>query len=151
MCFGNITAAFGGIMYANSGLEATTINCAGVATTDALTVNQGVACGRVVVNGGDDSQIDFSTADGATNPGATLYNDPYGNHFVVRLNGVNRIDVEPSLITLHGSVLCGATTLSGVLNLTTTGLANHIQFNGSDRITLNQTNTTLHGDIACGP
>ena len=41
--------------------------------------------------------------------------------------------------------------LDTVLNLTTTGLASHIQLNGSDRITLNQTNTTLHGDISCGP
>ena len=114
MCFGNITAAFGGIMYANSGLEATTINCAGVATTDVLTVTQGIGCGTLVVNGGDDSQIDFSTADGATTPGATLYNDPYTNLFVVRLNGANRIDVEPALITLHGSVACGALKINNL-------------------------------------
>ena len=136
MCFGNITAAFGGVMYANSGLEATTINCAGVAAIDALTVNQGIACGTLVVNGGSESQIDFSTGDGATTPGASLVNDPYANHFLIRLNAIDRINVGPALITLNGSVLCGATTLSGVLNLTTTGLANHIQFNGSDRITL---------------
>ena len=41
--------------------------------------------------------------------------------------------------------------LSDILNLTTSGLANHIQFNGSDRLALNQTNTTLHGDVVCGP
>ena len=100
----------------------------------------------MAVDGGDDSQIDFSTA-AATVPGATLFNNPYANHFVVRLNGVNRIDVQPALITLHGSVACGATTLSGVLNLTG-GLANHIQFNGSDRITFNTTSSTLHGDFS---
>ena len=60
-CFGNVTVGIAGVgtLYANGGLEATTINCAGVATTDVLTVTQGVACGTVVVNGGDDNQIDF--------------------------------------------------------------------------------------------
>ena len=114
MCFGNITAAFGGIMYANSGLEATTINVAGVGTISTLNVTNGVACQTVVVNGGDDSKIDFSTADGATTPGASLINDPYQNTFVVQLNGSDRINVEPSLITLNGSVACGALKINGL-------------------------------------
>ena len=44
-CFGNVTVGIGGVgtLYANGGIEATTINCAGVATIDALTVNQNVA------------------------------------------------------------------------------------------------------------
>ena len=102
MCFGNITAA--------SGLEATTINVAGVGTINTLNVTNSVTCKTVVVNGGDDSQIDFSTADGATSPGATLYNGPYSNHVVVRLNGVTQRDVTPTLITLNGNVLCGVVT-----------------------------------------
>ena len=106
---------------------------------------------NLVVNGGDSSQILFSTSDGATNPGASLINDPYQNSFLLKLNGSDRINVGPSLITLNGSVACGAMSLDTILNLTTTGLASHIQLNGSDRITLNQTNITLHGDVACGP
>ena len=39
-------------------------------------------------------------------------------------------------------------TVGGVLNLTSGGLANHLQFNGSDRVTFNQTNTTIQGDAA---
>ena len=53
--------------------------------------------------------------------------------------------------TPNGSVACGTTSLDNMLNLTTSGLASHIQLNASDRITFNQTNTTLHGDIVCGP
>ena len=93
----------------------------------------------------------FSTSDGATSPGASLIHDPYSNMFLLQLNGSDRIDAGPHLITLNGSVACGALALSGILNLTASGLANHIQLNGADRITLNQTNTTLHGDIVCGP
>ena len=33
MCFGNITAAFGGIIYANSGLECSTMLCQGIRTS----------------------------------------------------------------------------------------------------------------------
>ena len=80
-----------------------------------------------------------------------MINDPYQNSFLLKLNGSDRINVGPSLITLNGSVACGAMSLDTILNLTTTGLASHIQLNGSDRITLNQTNTTLHGEVACGP
>ena len=92
-CFGDLTIGIGGngTVYANNGIEATAINVAGIANISTLNVTNGVTCQTVVVNGGDDSQIDFSTADGAVVPGATLYNDPYGNHFVVRLNGVNRL------------------------------------------------------------
>ena len=42
---------------------------------------------NLVVNGGDDSQIMFSTSDGATSPGASLINDPYQNKFVLQLHG----------------------------------------------------------------
>ena len=152
-CFGDLTVGIAGVgtLYANGGLETTTMTVVGVSNLSALNVTKSVTRKTVVVNGGDDSQIDFSTADGAATPGATLYNDPYGHHFVVRLNAINRIDVEPNSITLNGSVACGAMTLDSILNLTTRGLASHIQLNASDRITLNQTNTTLHGDIVCGP
>ena len=63
MCFGNITAAFGGIIYANSGLEASTINCAGVATIDALTVNRNINCaGKLIIN-----SLDAMSFDGSNN------------------------------------------------------------------------------------
>ena len=78
---------------------------------------------NLVVNGGDDSQIIVSTSHGATSPGASLINDPYQNKFVLQLNGSDRINVGPNLITLNGSVACGAMTLDSILNLTTTGLA----------------------------
>ena len=60
--FGNVTVGIGGTgtLFANGGLEATTINCAGVTTTDTLTVTQGIGCQTLAVNGGDDSQIDFN-------------------------------------------------------------------------------------------
>ena len=61
MCFGNITAAFGGVMYANSGLEATTINCSSVATIAALTVNQNINCaGKLIINSLDAMSFDGS-------------------------------------------------------------------------------------------
>ena len=39
--FGNVTVGIGGVgtLYANGGLEATAINCAGVTNTGMLTVN----------------------------------------------------------------------------------------------------------------
>ena len=77
-----------------------------------------------------------------------MINDPYENSFLLKLNGSDRINVGPSLITLNGSVACGALALDNVLNLTTTGLASHIQQNGSERITFNQTNSVLHGDFS---
>ena len=46
-----------GTLYADGGIEATAIKCAGTATIDALTVNQGIACGAVVVNGGGVSPV----------------------------------------------------------------------------------------------
>ena len=93
----------------------------GVGTISSLTVNQGIACGTLVINGGDDGQIDFSTADGATTPGASLVNQPYEHRFLIRLNAINRTDVGPNLITLNGSVACGALTLDSILNLTKNG------------------------------
>ena len=40
MCFGNIAFAFGGVMYANSGVGHSTMTCQGVAAIDISTVNQ---------------------------------------------------------------------------------------------------------------
>ena len=76
--FGNVTVGIGGVgtLYANGGLETTTMTVAGVGTISTLNVTNGVTCQTVVVNGGDDTQIDFSTADGASSPGATLYKEP---------------------------------------------------------------------------
>ena len=107
MCFGNITAAFGGVMYANSGLECTTMTYQGAANTLVLNVNQGITRGTLVVNGGDESQIDFSTGDGATTPGASLVNGPYSNHCLIKLNAIDRINVGVDVITLSGNILCG--------------------------------------------
>ena len=47
--FGNVTVGIGGVgtLYANGGIEATTINCAGATTVDALTVTQDVTCTHV--------------------------------------------------------------------------------------------------------
>merc|ERR1712197_80230 len=47
--FGNVTVGIGGVgtLYANGGLEATAINCAGVTTTDVLTAAQGIECGAL--------------------------------------------------------------------------------------------------------
>ena len=47
-CCGDLAAGIGGngIMYANSGFEATTINVAGVGTISSLTVNADVTCAR---------------------------------------------------------------------------------------------------------
>ena len=163
--FGNVTVGIGGVgtLYANGGLEATTMTVAGVGTISTLNVTNGVTCQTVVVNGGDDNQIDFSTADGASSPGATLYNDPYGNHFVVRLNGINRIDVEPNLITLNGNVLCGAMTASSAtiantvscatlttneIDLSMPGLASHLKVDDTVRIGFTQQETQLHGNVS---
>ena len=44
MCFANITAALGGVIYANSGLECTTMLCQGIGTFSTLTVQQGTMC-----------------------------------------------------------------------------------------------------------
>ena len=85
-CFGSLTVGSGGLgtLYANAGMQTTTVTVTGIATIGALMVNQDITC-------------------------------------------------------------------AGILNLTTTGLANHIQFNGADRVTLNQTNTTLHGNVVSAP
>ena len=58
-CFGNLTVGTGGngTLYANSGLETTTLTVAGVGTIGSLTVNQGIACGALAINGGDDNQM----------------------------------------------------------------------------------------------
>ena len=44
MCFGNITTAFGGIIYANSGLECSTRLCQGNSNISTLTVQQETTC-----------------------------------------------------------------------------------------------------------
>ena len=44
MCFANITAALGGVIYANSGLECTTILWHGIGNIDTLTVEQDATC-----------------------------------------------------------------------------------------------------------
>ena len=49
MCCGNITATLGGVSYASIGLEATTINCTGLATIDALTVHQHTSCAGTLI------------------------------------------------------------------------------------------------------
>ena len=38
--------------------------------------------------------------------------------------------------------------MGGILNLTSSGLAYHIQFNGSDHDSFNQTDTPIQGDAA---
>ena len=117
---------------------------------------------NLVVNGGDDSQILFSTSDGATTPGASLINDPYSNSFVVQLNGADRINVGPHLITLNGSVLCGAMTASSAtvanaltcgslttneIDLSMPGLSSNIMVNGASRLSFTQLNTRVLGDL----
>ena len=44
MRFANITAALGGVIYANSGLECTTMVCQGIDNTDTLNVTQDTTC-----------------------------------------------------------------------------------------------------------
>ena len=44
VCFGNITTAFGGIIYANAGLECSTMLCQGNSTINMLTVQQDTTC-----------------------------------------------------------------------------------------------------------
>ena len=115
-----------------------------------------------VVNGGDDSQILFSTSDGATHPGTKLINDPYQNSFVLQLNGSDRINVGPTLITLNGNVLCGSVTMSSAtvantltcaslttneIDLSMPGLSSHILVNNTTRISFTQLKTQIHNDL----
>ena len=113
---------------------------------------------NLVVNGGDDSQILFSTSDGAITPGASLINDPFQNSFVLQLNGSDRINVGPSLITLNGNVLCGAVTMSSAtvanavtcaslttneIDLSMPGLSSNILVGGSNRLSFTQLKTQI--------
>ena len=112
--------------------------------------------------GGDDRQLRFSTSGGATSPGASLINDPYQNNFVLQLNGSNRIEVGPTLITLNGNVLCGAVTMSSAtvanaltctslttneIDLSMPGLSTNIMVNGAGRLSFTQLNTRVLGDL----
>ena len=51
MCFGNITAAFGGIMYANSGLECSSMLCQGNSNINTLTVQQDTTLNNLTLVG----------------------------------------------------------------------------------------------------
>ena len=124
MCFGNITAAFGGVMYANSGLEATTINCSGVATIDALTVNQNINCaGKLIINSLDAISFDGSNncvlhrpcqfPSGFTSAGVCGFQ-----------NTVVMDDVQMNSLT------------TPAINIQMSGLASHISVNDVSRIIL---------------
>ena len=52
MCFGNITSAFGGIIYANSGLECSTMLCQGNSNINTLTVQQDTTLSNNLTSGG---------------------------------------------------------------------------------------------------
>ena len=51
MCFGHITAAFGGIIYANSGLECSTMLCSGNSNINTLTVQQDTTLNNLTLGG----------------------------------------------------------------------------------------------------
>ena len=127
-----------------SGLDANYI----ILANNLVTLNK-----HLVVNGGDDSQILCSTSDGATQTGAKLINDPYQNNCVLQLNGSDRINVGPTLITLNGNVLCGAVTMSSAtvanaltcaslttneIDLSMPGLSSNIMVNGTSRLSFTQ-------------
>ena len=105
----------------------------------------------------------MSTSDGATSPGASLINDPYHKNCLLQLNGSDRIEVGPTLITLNGNVLCGAITVSSAtvanalacaslttneIDLSMPGLSSTSMVNGASRLSCTQLNTRVLGDIA---
>ena len=120
-------------MYANSGLEATTINCSGVATIDALTVNQNINCaGKLIINSLDAISFDGSNncvlhrpcqfPSGFTSAGVCGFQ-----------NTVVMDEVQMNSLT------------TPAINIQMSGLASHISVNDVSRITFNQTNTSIQG------
>ena len=51
-------------------------------------------------------------------------------------------------MALAEAACSGSLSVGGVLNLTSTGLANHVQFKGRARVSFNQTDTRIQGDAA---
>ena len=91
-----------------------------------------------------------------------MINDPYQKNFGLQLNGSDRIEVGPYLITLNGSVLCGAITASSAsianaltcgslttneIDLSMPGLSSHILVNDTTRIGFTQLKTQVHNDL----
>ena len=136
MCFGNITAAFGGIMYANSGLEATTINCSGVATIDALTVNQNINCaGKLIINSLD--AISFDGSNNCVLHRPCLFPSGFTSAGVCGFqNTVVMDEVQMNSLT------------TPAINIQMSGLASHISVNDVSRISFTQLDTQIHGDVS---
>ena len=137
--FGNITAAFGGIMYANSGLECSSMLCQGNSNINTLTVQQDTTLNNLTLGG----KIIYQGAD-------ALSFDGSGNMIL------NKPVQFPSGFTSSG--VCGFTANcvfnevamnelnTPAINIQMPGLSSHISVNDTARISVTQLKTQIHND-----
>ena len=140
MCFGNITAAFGGIMYANSGLECSSMLCQGNSNINTLTVQQDTTSNNLTLGG----KIIYQGAD-------ALSFDGSGNMIL------NKPVQFPSGFTSSG--VCGFTANfvfnevamnelnTPAINIQMPGLSSHISVNDTARISFTRLKTQIHNDL----
>ena len=140
MCFGNRTAALGGIIYANSGLECSTMLCQGNSNINTLTVQQDTTLnnltlgGKLIHAGADALSVDGS--------GNMILNMPvqFPNGFTSSATcgcTANCVFNEVAMNELN----------TPAINIQMPGLSSHISVNDTTRISCTQLNTQIHNDL----
>ena len=147
MCFGNIGAAFGGIIYANSGLECSTMLCQGNSNINTLTVQQDTTCngsitlsnnlalgGKIVHGGADALSFDGS--------GNMMLHKPvqFPNGFTATATcgfTANCVFNEVAMNALN----------TPAINIQMPGLSSSISVDGAPRLSFTQIKTQVIGDL----
>ena len=150
MCFANIMAALGGIIYANSGLECSTTLCQGIGNIDTLNVTQDTTCngsitlsnnlalgGKIIYGGADALSFDGS--------GNMILHKPvqFPNGFTATATCGFTADCVFNQVAMNG-------LNTPAINIQMPGLASHISVDNTARIRVTQLKTQIHNDLGVG-